>query len=297
MPRFFNLHFLLFSLLSLFWGIGFLLMKKASFVFGTLTIGGFRVTSGALVIYLFMKYNKTHFDFSFKELLLITPIAFVGSVYPFGIQPYLISQYESAFIAILVSLVPLITMIVSIPILKIYPNRGQMVGVCFGLLCISVLFYDGLQKEITPFDLLLATLIPTGYAVSNILIKKYYNESSPIHVSFLYLLNSSIILLPLGITTEPIQSNEYLWIAIASILTLGICGTGIAFVAFHLLIQARGPLFAGMVTYIIPLIALVLGWADGEQITTTQVVALFGVLISVFLVQINQQLTTNESKS
>ena len=51
------------------------------------------------------------------------------------------------------------------------------------------------------------------------------------------------------------------------------------------LVQSHGPLFAGMVTYVVPVVALVWGLLDKEQITTRQVVAITGILAMVALVQ------------
>ena len=46
-----------------------------------------------------------------------------------------------------------------------------------------------------------------------------------------------------------------LYIIITIIAFLGIIGSGLAMWMFYKLIQLRGPLFAGMVTYVVPGIA------------------------------------------
>jgi len=66
---------------------------------------------------------------------------------------------------------------------------------------------------------------------------------------------------------------------------LGVVGTGIATVMFYRLVQTRGPLYAGMVTYVIPLGALAWGWYDGETVTGMQLLALVGVFAAVAMVQ------------
>jgi drug/metabolite transporter (DMT)-like permease len=73
--------------------------------------------------------------------------------------------------------------------------------------------------------------------------------------------------------------------AIACLAVLGIVGTGIAIWLFTRLIIERGPLFAGMVTYVLPVLALAWGAADGEPITAFQIGAMAGVLAMVALVQ------------
>ena len=68
-------------------------------------------------------------------------------------------------------------------------------------------------------------------------------------------------------------------------LFLSAVSTGIAILLFVRLIQKQGPLFAGMVTYVVPVLALLWGQFDGEKLTTLQVVAMSGVLAMVGLVQ------------
>ena len=54
---------------------------------------------------------------------------------------------------------------------------------------------------------------------------------------------------------------------------------------FNKLIHDRGPLFAGMVTNLIPAGAVIWGWLDGEQVSTRQIAALAIILPMVVLVQ------------
>src|SRR5690606_13084271 len=69
------------------------------------------------------------------------------------------------------------------------------------------------------------------------------------------------------------------------LLLLGPLGSGLCIVMLVRLVQDRGPLFAGMVTYVVPIIALFWGWQTGEPITLVQVLAMMGVLAMVALVQ------------
>ena len=66
---------------------------------------------------------------------------------------------------------------------------------------------------------------------------------------------------------------------------LGVVGSGISTMVFVWMILKKGPLFAGMTTYVVPVLALLWGLADGETITPRQLVAIAGVLFMVALVQ------------
>ncbi|HUY93609.1 MAG TPA: hypothetical protein VMV10_33085 [Pirellulales bacterium] len=54
---------------------------------------------------------------------------------------------------------------------------------------------------------------------------------------------------------------------------------------FNKMVLDQGPLFAGMVTYLVPVGAMVWGWLDEERVTLLQGVALTGIFAMVALVQ------------
>ncbi len=260
-------------------------MKKAVLVFGPLSVAGIRVTCGAITLLLIIKLARYTWKFNLKDLIGILPIALVGNIYPYSIQPHLISKYDSSFIAIMISLVPLITIVISIPMLNVVPSRVQVCGVISGLLCMGLLFSDGLDRNFIFSDLLIALTVPLAYASSNTLIKKSFSQMNPVILTALFLSISSFFLLPISVVFESIKMDENLVVGIGAVTILGVLCTGVAILFFSKLIQEQGPLFAGMVTYVIPVIALLWGWVDGEIITFTQIFALLGILGSVLLVQ------------
>jgi drug/metabolite transporter (DMT)-like permease len=64
---------------------------------------------------------------------------------------------------------------------------------------------------------------------------------------------------------------------------LGIVGSAIATALFYMLVQRAGGLFASLVTYGIPFIALGWGFRDGEKITWIEVICLSIILLGVYL--------------
>jgi drug/metabolite transporter (DMT)-like permease len=64
---------------------------------------------------------------------------------------------------------------------------------------------------------------------------------------------------------------------------LGIGGSAIATMLFYLLVKKAGGLFASLVAYGIPFIALLWGVIYGENITVYQVAGLGIILVGVYL--------------
>ena len=80
----------------------------------------------------------------------------VLTIIPYAVQPYLIASYGSAFIGMMVIFVPLLTILVSLPMLKKIPARREVTGVGGGLVFAWILVYDGLNRELAITDLLIA---------------------------------------------------------------------------------------------------------------------------------------------
>ncbi|MGZ8545410.1 MAG: EamA family transporter, partial [Flavisolibacter sp.] len=64
---------------------------------------------------------------------------------------------------------------------------------------------------------------------------------------------------------------------------LGIGGTAIATALFYMLIQRAGSIFASLVTYAIPVVAIFWGLIFGESINAVQIACLGMILAGVYL--------------
>jgi drug/metabolite transporter (DMT)-like permease len=71
--------------------------------------------------------------------------------------------------------------------------------------------------------------------------------------------------------------------SIAFAALLGVVGSSIATVFFYALIKRAGGLFASLVTYAIPIVAIFWGLLAGEQVTLIQVGCLLVILAGVYI--------------
>jgi len=74
------------------------------------------------------------------------------------------------------------------------------------------------------------------------------------------------------------------WQAFFYVLALGVFSTAIALVLFNRLIQIAGPLVASSVTYLMPMVSVLWGVADGEEMHPFRLIGLGGILAGVYLV-------------
>lgn len=286
--------YLQFALICLFFGSNFILMSRAARWFGPIEIGLGRVFGAAVLLTIIWALFERSKRVRLRELKHIALVAIIANAYPYAAQPTLISQFGGhSFFGMMVAFTPLLTILVSIPILGTHPTMRQLAGVVGGLVFIGMLLNEGALLGITPLMLATAVTVPLSYAIGNTWLRRTLHDAAPTPMGIVMLLFSTLALLPLiampglddSLGVGPPAPRTDFAVAAAALATLGALGTGACVWMFVRLVQSHGPLFAGMVTYVVPVMAIFWGLFDGEQITTQQYVAVAGILAMVWLVQ------------
>lgn len=281
----------MFVMICCIWGCSFILMKRALESFGFLSVGAVRVFLGAAALGVIWRLQKRAWPLTRKDAPALFAVSFIAYAIPFGVQPYVVREVEhlaghgSAFGGMMVSFVPLLTILVSIPLLRVYPTRRQLIGVIGGLFCVYALFAAELNQQVPMRLLVIGSITPLCYALGNTYIKRRFHHVPVIAMAMGALLVAALILTPLAGALETVQRNEKLTMSMACLLILGVVCTGLATAMFYKLIQGHGPLFAGMVAYIIPCVAMGVGYLDGEKLGAGQVGAIAGIFVMVALAQ------------
>lgn len=273
--------------LALVWGSSYILMKKALVVFEPMELAGLRILISSLFFLPFFIKNFKKIVWQNWKYYLI--VGLLGSGFPALLFAFAQTKLTSSLTGILSSLTPLFTLITGILFFSKSINRNQVIGVIVGLS--GALLLMALGNEQAQFDLqtlgftALVVLACLFYALSsNTVGSKLPNKSS-----FDISTSAFTFLLPLGIA---ILCNEQVWIplkqsngleglAYVGVLSLG--GTVAASVLFFHLVQIRDAVFASMVSYLIPIVALMWGFLDGEKISLIHAAGMTLILFGVFL--------------
>lgn len=277
-----------FAMICCIWGSSFILMKRAAVCLSPATIGAGRVLFGAAVLAAVLWSARKPGAFRRRDWGPLIGVVITGFAWPYTVQPWLIGKHQnSAFIGMTVAFTPLLTLGISIFVLNVRPTTRQVIGVLGALGCLSLLMWDGWKQRLPVSDLALAFSVPLTYAIANNWIRKSLSHIPPVELTFLCLAVSGAMLLP-GAWGSPSPLSftpDAYWPAWMALAILGVLGTGVATCLFNRLILEQGPLFAAMVTNLVPLGAMTWGWIDAEVITPRQLVAFAGVLGMVMLVQ------------
>jgi len=282
--------FVYFAIICLLFGSNFMLMDRASQVFGPFSVGLARIWGGAAVLGIVMYFSRHRLALNRNTLGKIAFVALLSNAYPFAVQPWLLQKgVDHSFLAMFVPFTPLLTIMASVPILGIRPTWQQTIGVLGGLALLVWMSGDAESHNLSVWLIPVVLTVPLSYAIGNTFMRRNLQQVPGIVVSTMLLAIGGCVLLPLAaneVLQNPPTGTATEWThAIQALLVLGPLGTGACIGLFVQLVQDRGPLFAGMVTYVVPIIALGWGYRDSETISTSQIVAIVGILGLVALVQ------------
>jgi drug/metabolite transporter (DMT)-like permease len=120
------------------------------------------------------------------------------------------------------------------------------------------------------------------YAIASIFLQRETERLDTITLATATMLGATVALLPFGLAQAPLDLPG--WEAAAAVVALGVAGTGIGILLFMKIISDYGSFRAGLVTYLLPVTALLYGaFLLDEEITAWMVVGLALILAGVAL--------------
>ena len=273
-------------LLSLVWGSSYILIKKSLVAFTPLQIGCLRLSISAIAFLPIFLWHFKEIEWSKLKYLIIVGIC--GSGLPAVLFPLAQTEISSSVAGTLSSLTPLFTLVIGALFFKTGFAWAKLTGILVGLMGAIFLIMFG-QDAGLKGNLWYGIFILIGcvcYAVSTNVVKEHLQDMSSFKISAIAFFIVGIPCLGYLLTTdivEIIQTHEYGWRSLGTVTVLALGGTLMATVLFFKLVQLTNPLFASLVSYLIPMIAMLLGAFDGESITILHFIGMGLILVGVYL--------------
>ena len=281
-------------ILSLLWGGSFFFMKVALVDVPTFSIVFLRVSSAALVLFFYLAIVGLKIPRQFKVWRLFLLLGLFNNLLPFSLLIYGMTEIASGLASILNATTPLFTILVAhiattderISTHKVLGILSGMLGVC---VLIGVEVFSGVGNSLWAMLACIAAAI--SYAIASIFGRKFQQYGvQPSVGAFGQVLSSSLLLVPLVILLDsPWQLSIPSVESMLAIAALGILSTALAYVIFFKLIREAGATNAVLVTLLVPVSAILLGWLFlQEQLTTNQFIGMG--LIALGLIAIDGRL-------
>ncbi|MCH1444094.1 MAG: DMT family transporter [Candidatus Marisimplicoccus sp.] len=274
-------------ILSLIWGSSYILIKKGLTGLTPIQLGSLRVIVTTIIIAPIGYQKIKHIPR--QKMKWVALSAFVGSFFPAYLFAFAETEISSSITAVMVSLTPLFTLLISVFVFGEELLKKQVFGVLIGFTGIIVLINNELfASSFNILYIMFIVLAAFCYAI-NANVLKYKLSNIPalgiVFMSFLFMFIPAFIILCFSdfpfsdFTSDPLIIESIIYIVI-----LALFGTAIAKVLYIKLLAISTPVFSVSTTYLMPVVAIFWGLLDGEEFKLTQFTGTAIILLGVYLV-------------
>jgi len=260
-------------ILSLIWGSSYILIKKGLTGLTPIQLGSLRVIVTTIIMAPIGYQKIKHIPRQNMKWVALS--AFVGSFFPAYLFAFAETEISSSITAVMVSLTPLFTLLISVFVFGEELLKKQVFGVLIGFTGIIVLINNELfSSSFNILYIMFIVLAAFCYAV-NANVLKYKLSNIPalgiVFMSFLFMFIPAFIILCFSdfpfsdFTSDPLIIESIIYIVI-----LAVFGTAIAKVLYIKLLAISTPVFSVSTTYLMPVVAIFWGLLDGEEFKLTQ---------------------------
>jgi drug/metabolite transporter (DMT)-like permease len=275
-------HLLQLLLLSAVWGMSFLLISIAGASFPPVWVALLRSAFGAALLWVVLIAGK-HTLPPRRLIFWLFLVALFNNAIPFTFFARGEQTVPSSTAAILNATTPIWALLLSLAVISGRVNRYIVLGVLLGFSGVLLVVYGhganqtvGATHSAYLRGVIFISLGALGYAIATVLAKVKLKGLNPIGLATTQLSLASLMVLPVAIAgPHPAILHAS---SIAAVITLGIAGSGLAYLLYYRLLAHVSATHVVAVTYLLPIWGLFWGFIAHEPIGWT---AYLGVAIVI----------------
>jgi drug/metabolite transporter (DMT)-like permease len=246
------------------WGSSFLFIEVLTDETGATEVVTGRLLFGMLSIGAYMLATRHTVPVTPRLLLEVSFLAVTSNIIPFALISWAQEHIQSGTAAVLNSTMPVFTSVFAAALLReehFTATRG--IGLVLAV-CGVVVLTGPDALDVTDSAVLGELAVVAGamcYGIGAVFSRHLLARNDPLALSVLQVSIAFFLSIPLTLAvTGGSPTFNFSPEAWASLLALGILGTGLAYVLYLWLVDHVGAVRASLVTYIIPIVAVFLGW-------------------------------------
>jgi drug/metabolite transporter (DMT)-like permease len=275
------------GLLALIWGSAFLWIKLADRGFSPVEVTLARLALGAAVLFVIVRVRREVIPRPGRLWAHIAVAALFANAVPYLLFAVAEQTVDSSTAGIINATTPLFTVVLSLAVrhqksVTSWQAGGLVLGFAGAVLIFTPWHTAGGLLSAGGLECLAASV---SYAVSYIYMDRFLARRGigPVLLSACQLA-AAAVMLAIALAVSGVQTPHVTAEDVAAIAVLGIIGTGIAYVLNYQIITSEGATVASTVTYLVPVVAIVLGvLVLGESITAITLTGIALVLVGVAL--------------
>jgi drug/metabolite transporter (DMT)-like permease len=253
----------MYTIAGLIWGASFLFIELALTFLTPIGVAFGRTFFGALAMVVAMLIFKSKLPTSFEAWKRLTIAGILMSSVPFVLFAYAQTQVTSALAAIINAVTPITTVIMLLIAFRTEKLKPHVVaGIIIGLLGVLVVLgaWQGFGEN-DPLAILAMLIAVILYGIGTPYVRKYVTPlklATEVSV-FGQIGTAALTLLPIYLLSGPLITATPEIQSVFAIVTLGALGSGVAYLLYYKILDVVGSAIASSVTYITPVIAVILG--------------------------------------
>jgi len=252
-------------LLGSVWGASFLFIKVVVEETSPLALVQGRITFGALTVVAVMAFGRRRSVRASPRLWAkVAGLAVLSNIVPFLLISWGEIHIESGTASVLNSTMPLFTaLFAGLILVDERLTWLRLSGLLLGFLGVAVLT-GGDIIDVTDSSVLGQMAVVGAaacYGAAAVYARILLRSEDPFDLCRLQLVIGALILAPALFAVDGVPNYNLSLEAWLSLITLGVLGTGLAYMAYLWLLGTVGSVRASLVTYIVPIAGLTLGWA------------------------------------
>jgi len=272
--------------LGTIWGSSYLFIKNLVDAADPVTIIAVRMVLGALVLGSILLVQRRALPAWGPVWGHLSVMSLLGNLLPFWLIAWSQQHTTSALAAVLNAAIPLFTLLiaaVAFRMERITPNRVAgialgIAGVAFltGRSVLSIEDTSGLGEVA-----LLGASLCYGFAFA---YARRFVRGNPLSNVTAQLGIGAIVIAPVALATGWVDTEKLAATDVAGWIILSAIGTGLAYVIYYGLISELGATAASFVTYIIPVVGVILGWVFlDERLAWTGFLGMALIVVGVWV--------------
>ncbi|MGH3259827.1 MAG: DMT family transporter [Streptosporangiaceae bacterium] len=289
------------GLLSLIWGSAFLWIKLADRGFSPVEVTLARLALGVAVLFAMVLARGEQVPRSLRVWAHIAVAALFGNAVPYLLFAVAEQSVNSSTAGIINATTPLWTVVLALAVrhqkaVTAWQAAGLVAGFAGALLIFAPWHTASGLVSAGGLECLAASV---SYGVSYIYMDRFLARRGigPVVLSACQLSCASVMLAA-ALAVTGVRTPHVTAESVAAIAVLGIIGTGFAYVLNYQIITREGATVASTVTYLLPVIAIVLGvLVLSENITATMLGGIALVLAGVALTRVKRKQSATNTTS
>jgi len=252
----------LFAGISLIWGASFVLIAFSLEGLTPSMVTLLRVGLGAATLWALrlgaVARGKTRDRIDREHVPRLILLSIVWVAIPFTLFPLAQEHINSALTGLLNGAMPIFAALISVLVHRHAPRGAQLAGLLIGfvgILLISLPSINDSASQARGVALVVAATFCYGIAVN--LAPPLQERYGAVTLMSSVLGLATIWVAPL--TLFDLGTNSWRFTAVAAVVILGVIGTGCAYWIMATLVGRVGPIRSSFITYLIPVVSLVLG--------------------------------------